>query len=209
MHVFLIMVLPVPTGKLKSSLRQANLTLRRGTRSVLRLVFSDTPLAIWIRTRSGLFVELWLELIFISMLGFRHLLFYICCYFRAWILADLENVTDYQYEVPFDQRSCLMANRVGWSMIFHQENDADGDDVTTGSNSDLDEEPASAKGLRANVSPYRDHVEMNTHTHTFRVDNMKLFPSYDSLNHITAHGCKFSLFSVSEDNICARPRLDT
>lgn len=65
-------------------------------KTVFRLVFPDTPLAIWIRARSGLFVELWLELIFISMLGFRHLLFYICCYFKAWVLADLENLTDYQ-----------------------------------------------------------------------------------------------------------------
>ncbi|GAA6096260.1 uncharacterized [Tachysurus ichikawai] len=65
----------------------------------------------------------------------------------AWILADLENVMDYQYEVLFDQRSCLMANRVGWNAIFHQENDSDGDDVTAGSNSDVDEDPASAKHL--------------------------------------------------------------
>ncbi|KAG7315092.1 hypothetical protein KOW79_021180 [Hemibagrus wyckioides] len=67
---------------------------------------------------------------------------------RTWILADLENVMDYQYEVGFDQRRCLMANRVGWNAIFHQENDADGDDVTAGSNSDVDEDPASAKRLR-------------------------------------------------------------
>lgn len=49
----------------------------------------------------------------------------------------------------------------------------------------------------------------NKHTHTFKLDNIKLVPTYDSLNHITAHDCNVSLFSVSEDKICARPHLDT
>lgn len=72
---------------------------------------------------------------------------------------------DYQYEVGFDQRSCLMANRVGWNAIFHQENDADGDDVTVGSNSDVDEDPASAKRLRRTYC-HAETMWKQTHTHT-------------------------------------------
>lgn len=72
---------------------------------------------------------------------------------------------DYQYDVRLDQRSCLMANRVGWNVIFHQENDADGDDVTAGSNSDMDEDPASAKHLRQ-MSCHTETMWKHTHTHS-------------------------------------------